>query len=133
MARPTKRTPERVARIIGALENGCTRRAACAVGRIDQATFERWVNRFEDFAVAVKEAEGRAEAYAIAIIRQAMPDQWQAAAWYLERRHAEEWGRKDTLRIEHARILEDTRRLAEERGLDPDAAVAEAKALLGVR
>ena len=37
------------------------------------------------------------------------------------------------LRIEHARILEDTRRLAEERGLDPDAAVAEAKALLGVR
>ena len=37
------------------------------------------------------------------------------------------------LRIEHARIIEDTRRLAEERGLDPEAAVAEAKALLGVR
>lgn len=133
MARPTKRTPERVARIIGALENGCTRRAACAVGQIDQVTFERWVNRFDDFAVAVKEAEGRAEAYAIAIIRRAMPDQWQAAAWYLERKHPDEWAKRETLRIEHARILEDTRRLAEERGLDVDAAVAEAKALLGVK
>ena len=35
-----------------------------------------------------------------------------------------------TLRIERERILEDTRKLAEEKGIDPAAAVAEVEVML---
>ena len=88
---------------------------------------------YRDFRDAVKDAQARAEVYAVTIIHQAMPENWAAAMTFLERTHPDRWGRKDVLRIEREKILEETRQLARVQGADEDAAVAEVKRLLGVR
>jgi hypothetical protein len=45
MARPTKRTPETVERILTALRAGSPRLAAAGYGGINDDTFERWIKR----------------------------------------------------------------------------------------
>src|SRR5262245_35285973 len=94
MARPTKYTPERRQRLCDALAAGNTRRAACAVAGISDETLARWLGRYVDFVEAVQKAEGDAEQRYVAIIDRAAQDgTWQAAAWWLERRHAQAYGR----------------------------------------
>lgn len=58
------------------------------------------------FWQAVKKAEAEAEATAVLQIRKAASEgTWQAAAWYLERKHREKYGRRDSIdhsgRIDH--------------------------------
>ncbi|GIW89988.1 MAG: hypothetical protein KatS3mg109_0420 [Pirellulaceae bacterium] len=66
-----------------------------------------------EFADAVKKADAKAEAMAIARITEAGRTQWQALAWRLERRYPERWGRRnaDTIPlndfIRAARLLAD--------------------------
>ena len=51
---------------------------------------------FLEFVEAVKKAEAEAEVESVALIRRSAQDgQWQAAAWFLERRKPSDWGRKD--------------------------------------
>lgn len=84
--RPSKRTPEREARLYEALRAGNTRRAACAYAGIDQDTLANWMRKFSDFSEAIEKAESDAEIRNVAIIQKAASDTWQAAAWWLERR-----------------------------------------------
>jgi len=91
MPRPSKRTPEREARLFEALRAGNTRRASCSYAGIDQDTLIRWINRFPDFAEAVEKAESDAEIRNVAIIQKAASDTWQAAAWWLERRRSADY------------------------------------------
>ena len=91
MARPTKRTPEREARLFEALRAGNTRRAACAYAGIDQDTLANWMRRFSDFSDAVEKAEADAEIRNVAIIQKAASETWQAAAWWLERKKKQDW------------------------------------------
>ena len=94
MAR-SKRTPETAERIIRALRLGATHRLAAAAGGINVATFYRWLDADRAFRDAVKEAEGAAALAALAAIeRAAQAGTWQAAAWLLERRYPEEYGRR---------------------------------------
>ena len=162
LGRTSKRTPETEQRLLTVLRAGNTRTAACAYAGISTDTLARWLAASADFAANVRKSELEPLIESIGRIRQAgrggmvikevtvtttrsdgtvvtrreveyTRPEWTADAWYAERKHPDDWAKRETLRIEHARILEDTRRLAEERGLDPDAAVAEAKALLGVK
>jgi transposase-like protein len=57
--RPTKKTEDRAVIILRALENGATRRAAAAIGGIDEATFYRWVAEKPEFCKAVEQAQSR--------------------------------------------------------------------------
>lgn len=129
MARPSKYTPERVARIVEALAGGNTRGAASAAGGIDQATFDRWMHRFAHFAEAVREAEATAELGYVATIKQAADaGDWRAALAWLERRRHEDWGRRDKVEI-----VNSVRELARQMGASPEeeaAAVAEAERVL---
>jgi len=43
---------------------------------------------------AVEKAQAGAEMTSIALINRASEMQWQAAAWRLERKHPDRWGRK---------------------------------------
>lgn len=86
MARPTKRTPEREARLYEALRAGNTRRASCAYAGISQSCFASWLDRFGDFRDAIEKAEADAEIRNVAIIQKAASESWQAAGWWLERR-----------------------------------------------
>jgi len=91
MPRPSKRTPEREARLYEALRAGNTRKASCAYAGIDQSTLESWMHRFPDFADAIVKAEADAEIRNVAIIQKAASDTWQAAAWWLERRRSADY------------------------------------------
>jgi transposase len=93
MARPTKYTPETAKRILDGIELGMPYVHAAAYGGVSYETFNQWRDKKLEFSEAVKAAEGRAVAGRLARIRQAEPDHWQAAAWWLERRYPHEFGK----------------------------------------
>ena len=89
--RPTKYTEQTVAKLLEALRGGNTRRASCAVADISQDSLALWLRTYPEFAEAVEKAEGKAEASMISVIKNAADTTWQAAAWWLERKHKAEW------------------------------------------
>lgn len=98
--RPSKRTPEREAKILEALRAGNTIRAACAYAGINQDTFTAWKKRYPDFSDAVQKAEADAEVRNVAIIQKAAATTWTAAAWWLERRKHGDWRQRQTIDLE---------------------------------
>ena len=68
---------------------------AVSVGRRAKVTAK--LKPYVDFLDAVKKAEAEAEARDVAIISKAAITQWQAAAWRLERKHYDRWGRRQAL------------------------------------
>jgi hypothetical protein len=126
--RRSLRSPEREQAIVNALRVGNTRRAAAAAAEVSKDTFYRWL---EDatFCDAVEKAEADAELRFLGVIAKAAPIRWQAAAWWLERRRHEEYGRRD--RVETSiDIQREIELIAAEHGLDPAAVEAEVKAML---
>lgn len=120
MARNTKYTPERVEKICKALRAGNTRRVACIHGGISEDTLARWIKRYADFADLIARAEADWESRLVNVITQAGTPReattkkvkegadgtttetttevvmdWRAAAWLLERRRPDEWGKRD--------------------------------------
>ena len=100
--RPSKLTPETQTRIVQAIRVGATYELAAQFGGIAYNTFNEWMKkgenakagRYRDFYEAVKEAEGDAAIKWLAVIDKAAADSWQAAAWKLERRYPNEYGRR---------------------------------------
>jgi hypothetical protein len=56
--------------------------------------------KFHAFYAAVKRAEADGEMRDLALIAKAAEDNWQAAAWKLERKYPAKWGRKDASKVE---------------------------------
>lgn len=54
---------------------------------------------YPEFVDRVEKARGDTVVRALGVIQKAMPDSWQAAAWLLERRYPDEFGRRQ--RLEH--------------------------------
>ena len=110
MPRPTKLTDELQQKIVTAIQAGNYAKIAAEMNGIGETTFYRWMEmgaeddakpEFREFRESIKRAEAVAEVVAIARIRQAADNgTWQAAAWYLERKYGERWGRNDKLRQE---------------------------------
>lgn len=91
--RPTKYTPDRVKRIIQAIDQGATHELACAYAGISVDTMANWRVRYSEFSDQLREAEGRAAVKWLAKIEQAANVDWKAAAWKLERRHPQMYGK----------------------------------------
>jgi len=136
MARPDKLTPERHERIVEAIRLGNTREAAAAYARVGERTLYRWLakgqqarngSKCRQLWQDVKEAENEAELTSVAIIRAAAEKQWTAAAWWLERRRPDQWGRKENLDIT---IRREAERIAKETGLGIEEIIAEAERML---
>lgn len=109
MGRPTKLTDVTQARFLEALKLGLPYELCSDFAGIAPGTFYDWMNRgkaepgsrFAEFSDAVKAAQGASAASAMARIREASENgQWQAAAWILERRFPQHFGRRQ--QIEHA-------------------------------
>lgn len=64
----------------------------------EERDYDEYEQVFVNYAIEVEKARARAEINAVEVIRNAMPSQWQAAAWYLERTNNPQWGR--TVRTE---------------------------------
>jgi hypothetical protein len=108
MGRPTKLTPELQAELCRMLEDGCGRDDAAEAANIHRSTFYQWMadgeanpdSIFSDFSDAIKRAESICATRNARIIRVAAEEgNWQAAAWWLERKRKKEFGRNET--IEH--------------------------------
>ncbi|WP_245533961.1 hypothetical protein [Effusibacillus pohliae] len=113
MARRTKLTPEIQQKIVGAIAAGNYHETACALAGIHPSTFYRWLEEgakprakkgYREFCEAVKKAEAAAEAKRIQLITKAAETDWKAAAWYLERKYPDRWGKKDKVsaEVEHS-------------------------------
>lgn len=132
--RRSKMTPERTTAILEALKLGMTRRAAAGTCGIHWTTFYRMLDADPTFRTAVEEAESWAEGRYSALVARAAdePKNWTAAAWWLERRHWQDYGRRE--RVE---MTIDMRGLAEKvaaaDGLDADVLLAEAERILAAK
>lgn len=77
---------------------------ACKEVGIVYDTFLDWLKKHSEFAEAIKKAEAECREsgrnVAIQSIFKAMPNQWQAGAWWLERNYPEEFVIKQ--KIEHS-------------------------------
>lgn len=110
MARPLKLTQELQDRICLAIRAGNYSKIAAEMNGIGETTFYRWLDIgskpnasriYREFRESIKRAEAEAEVTNVARIRQAADNgTWQAAAWYLERKHGDRWGRNDKIRQE---------------------------------
>lgn len=125
--RPTKRTPEREKRLLDALRAGNTRKAACHFAGIDPSTLENWL-RISAFSDAVKKAEADAEVRMVGQVAQAARDgTWQAAAWWLERRRPDDYGRVDRVELT---LRQTAERIGAELGITPEELIAEAERIV---
>jgi transposase len=117
MGARTKLTPERVARLVEALEAGNYDESAARYAGISRSIYYAWLARgrkerdrltgdekarplkseepFLDFLDKVEEAIAKAEVRNVAIIQKAGNTTWQASAWWLERKMPNKWGRHD--------------------------------------
>ena len=110
MGRPTKLTPDIQSEIVELLKAGNYIETACAVAGLHKSTFYDWMkiadasthkNKYTNFSDAVKKAMAWAEARDVAIIARHSEKYWQAAAWRLERKFPERWGRQK-MEIQHS-------------------------------
>lgn len=75
------------------LRKGSSYKDACAMEGISYETFRTWQSEKSAFSVAIKKAEAECKVARIATILKASEKSWQAAAWWLERRCPDEYGR----------------------------------------
>lgn len=94
--RKSKKTPERVERLLDNLRQGMSQASAITQAGIAKTTFYKWLKEDEQFKTEVETAEDFAEAVQIAQIKalgEAKMD-WRAYAWLLERRFPDRWSAK---------------------------------------
>jgi hypothetical protein len=112
-ARP-KFSPDVQQRICDAIALGATYDLAAKYGGVTYETFNEWRKHKPSFSEALQEAEGRAAiGWLTKIEHAATQGTWQAAAWKLERRYPDEYGRtvqqlqgKDGGPIQQATLIE---------------------------
>lgn len=99
--RPTKYTPETTTAILDAIRVGTPLTHACRYGGVSFETFNEWRKQYSEFSEQVKEAESEAvKGWLEHIETAARNGSWQAAAWKLERRYPQDFGRRDRLPID---------------------------------
>ncbi len=99
--RNSKYTEEIVSKIIELIEEGYGQIDSAKQAGISPATLFQWKLDHPDFSEAIKRAEQVAKTIHTdlalkAIYRALDGNQWQAAAWFLERTSPEEYAKKET-------------------------------------
>lgn len=117
--RPIKLTPDIQQKIVEAIKMGNYIETAAAFAGISKNTLYEWLKRgarekeriagtnrkpkaseapFVRFSDVVEKAMADAEVRDVLIIANAAKENWQAAAWRLERKYPDRWGRADRFR-----------------------------------
>jgi transposase len=101
--RPFKLDDEIKQAILDNITAGNTIEKTTEAAGVSTSVFYRWMQRGEepgavqelrDFVEAVKRAKAESETRCVQIIANAALNQWQAAAWLLERRNPTQWAMK---------------------------------------
>lgn len=109
--RPTKYVPEVIEKILNAIAVGAPFSHACNYAGISFETFNEWRKDKSEFSEQVKNAEGKAVVGWLARIEQAAKDgNWTAAAWKLERRFPEDFGKRDKIQVDVKQLDTDIER-----------------------
>ncbi len=90
---------ERVQAILRDIRQGNTLRVAAEGNGIGYSTFKEWRIKFPAFSAEVEKAEAIAEADHVRNIRTHSADNWQASAWWLERRRHDDWRKRETVNV----------------------------------
>lgn len=107
--RPPKLTPEIRKRIVDAVRAGNYLETAAKFAGVAKQTLYNWMARgrrasrgeYREFVDAVEKALSDAEVADVAIIGKAAREgNWQAAAWRLERKFPDRWGRRTKVEAE---------------------------------
>lgn len=108
--RKSKLDSERQKKLLSAIRMGNDKKVACGVAGISEATLYRWLElaqkknaraELREFRESLERAEAEAEAIKVGRINQAADNgRWQAAAWWLERKHPERWGQQTKIKAE---------------------------------
>jgi transposase len=101
--RKTLLTSEMIELAAGYIKEGCTDRAAQDLIGISHETWYNWLQKAEErpgtiygeFSDAIKKARAILQQDCVKIIKTAAKNEWQAAAWMLERRYPEDFGKRD--------------------------------------
>ena len=109
VGRQTSLTPEMQALVCQAIRSGNTARTSVAFAGIPEKTFYYWLERgreggkanerYVQFMQAVEKARADAVVRNVAIIQKKASETWQAAAWWLERRHPKDWARTEKTQL----------------------------------
>lgn len=106
MARPTKLDDQLQTAICDYIGEGLTFADACRLVDISTTTFSNWRERgeseeepFLSFLEAVKVAEARFKKTHLKTIAVASINQWQAAAWLLERKYPAEFALRQQIAV----------------------------------
>jgi len=100
--RPTSFTAAKAGRIIKAIRRGLPYKLAAAAGSVSYNTFIRWRNdgsnpdaprHLREFCHQIRIAEADAAQRFLSLIESAAKKNWQAAAWMLEKRHPDLFGK----------------------------------------
>jgi hypothetical protein len=115
---------------LDALRLGATRRAAAAAGGFARQTFYEMI-KDPTLLTEVEKAEAEAEFTHVSNIARASidPKNWTASAWWLERRHPDDFGRRDRLEVK-VDMRTVVQKAAAERGLDESEVMAEVERIM---
>ena len=105
--RKSKYSPQMQSALCAWLKKGCSFKDACAMEGISYETFRTWQSEKSVFSVAIKKAEAECKVARIQTILKASDKSWQAAAWWLERRYGDEYGRIPKEEPENAVTMEE--------------------------
>ena len=100
--RPSKLTPDLIEKICAPIAAGNYMETAAAYAGVAKDTLYAWLRKgreqkrglFREFSDAVERAMAEAEMRDVLLVAKAAETQWQAAAWRLERRTPQKWGRR---------------------------------------
>ena len=101
--RPSKLTPKVEKEFVDLVKSGNYIETACVMVGIGRSTYYDWIkkandsiesNRYTKFRDNVRKAQAWAEARDIFIISRHAENNWRAAAWLLERKYPQRWGRR---------------------------------------
>jgi hypothetical protein len=123
-------TSEQIDRMLAGLRLGMTRRAAAAYAGYSKTTLYRMIGNDDGTLVTlIEKAEGQAEATYSQLVANAAvsPKNWTAAAWWLERRHPDDFGRKDRVEV-RVDLRTIARKVAPD--VDVDEVIAEAERIM---
>ncbi len=108
--RKSKLDTESRVKLLKAIRYGNDKKVACALAGISETTLYRWLEQAQkknarvelrEFRESFERAEAEAEVMKVSHITQAANNgRWQAAAWWLERKHPERWGQQTKIKAE---------------------------------
>lgn len=94
-------------KILKSVRQGNFLKVAATVAGVTPVTLSNYIRLgreqksglYREFLVALRAAQGEAESLHVGNITEQSDDDWKASAWYLERKHQERWGKKETVGV----------------------------------